>query len=175
MYRTKHVLQSGSMVSKIKALRPDSTILHIGHQDLWNGKTPEDILNDVKQIIYKVLETTDTKLCVSLVIPVTSHKHLNERIKIYNRDLAQFVGTVRRERRYNDRLFTTDNRKLTDDIVRSVGAHGAEVKLTPKGENMLWLLMKDSIDRSIGRPIEYPRNSDSYRRGSFNRNVTQNG
>ena len=117
MYRTNHVLQSGSMVSKIKALRPDSTILHIGHLDLWQGKGPDEILNDVKQIIYKVLETTDTKLCVSLVI---SHKHLNERIKLYNHDLVNFIKTVRVERRYNDRLFTTNNRKLTDDDVRSV-------------------------------------------------------
>ena len=173
MYRTKHILQSGSMVSKIKALKPESTILHIGHRDLWDGKTPEDVLNDVKQIVYKVMENTSTKLCISLVIPVTAHSFLNQQIKSYNEDLARFIGSVRRNSDYSNRLFTTDNRKLTDYLKKSVGTHGSEVKLTDKGENILWLLLKDSFDRSLGRYRRYETQRDSYRR-SYNRNQNNN-
>ena len=174
LYRTKHILQSGSMISKIKALKSESTILHVGHHDLWDGISPEDVLNDVKQIIYKVLESTNTKLCVSLVIPVTAHKHVNNRIKIYNNDLARFISTVRKNSSYRDRLYTTDNRKLTDHVTKSVGAYGSEVKLNDKGENILWLMLRDSIDRTLGKDPYHEQQRDSYRNKYANRNVSNN-
>ena len=174
LYRTKHILQSGSMISKIKALKSESTILHVGHHDLWDGISPEDVLNDVKQIIYKVLESTNTKLCVSLVIPVTAHKHVNNRIKIYNNDLARFISTVRKNSSYRDRLYTTDNRKLTDHVTKSVGAYGSEVKLNDKGENILWLMLRDSIDRTLGKDPYHEQQRDSYRNKYVNRNVNNN-
>ena len=171
MSRLKNILQAGSLVSKIKRTKPSVTILHVGHQELWEGKKAEDILNDTKQLIYKILENTETKLCMSLVIPVTCYEILNTKIKDYNAGLGQFVTFIRKQGVHSGRLFTADNRKLGNHVTRAVSAHGADVNLTPKGENLLWLILRDTIDRVAGPGRNVEMGRDSYRRWNHSSNA----
>jgi len=141
------ILKNGNVTSSVTNIKPDMVFIHTGILDLWNGRLTEDVLNDFKQIIWNVLEETKAKICISLLIPCTDHKKLNERIKQLNQGLSAFVYGLRKQLSYRSRVFTTNNDKLTNFITKTVGPNGECLVLSEHGEKILWLKLRDSIAR----------------------------
>ena len=171
MSRLNQVLQSGCVTRKIKQLKPAVTVLHIGHQDLWDGKSVDDVLESIKILTHKVLEETETRLCISLVIPVSGYSQLTEKINDFNWRVSRFIRTTRSILKYQDRLYSTDNNRLGDYTKRSVGATGVEMKLNERGNELLWLRLRDSIDRTLGVEM---RGRITYRRKDLDQKSDQN-
>ena len=167
MSRFKQVLQSGCVTTKIKQLKPAVTVLHMGHQDLWDGKSVDEAIDSLKILTHKILEETETRLCVSLVIPVSGYSQLTEKIKEFNLRISRFIRNTRASTKYKDRLYSTDNSKLGEYTSRSVGANGVGIKLNVRGDELLWLRLRDSIDRTLGVEM---KGRITYRRKDLDRN-----
>ena len=145
------MLRTGNIVSKIKAQKPDMVYLHVGHRDLWRERDPRDVINTAKQLIWKILENTDTRLCMSLVIPTKPFASQYSRISKYNELLEMFIDSVRENHKYRARIFTQHNDRVAGHIKRVVGERaGFEAEVTPEGQRILFLRLKDGVHRTLG-------------------------
>ena len=139
------------LVAKIKNVSYETVFLHVGLQDLhWLKTTPEDLHNKYKQLIYKLLETTNTRICVSQIIPIKGYPYLNERIQQVNEMMFSLISSIRLTYEYKKRIFTSCNDNLANLMTRTVGSHGIELTLSPEGKRKMWLLVKDSLQRTLG-------------------------
>ena len=69
----------------------------------------------MKQIINSMLEQTNIKVCVSLVIPGDGqYPRLDREIDTLNRHTSDFITNLRRNSDYRDRIFTANNNRLRE-------------------------------------------------------------
>lgn len=122
-------------------------LIHVGLQDLWNGRTADDAMNYFKQIIWRVLEETKTQLCLSLVIPAVQYVRLNEKINTVNKCLTSLISEIRYQSKYRNRLFTANNNSLSDHLEKTVSDKGTCLTLSERGEKKLWMKLRDNIYR----------------------------
>ena len=61
-------IKNGNLISRIKAVKPETVVIHVGFGDVLCNTEGNTLINNFKKIIYNVLENTSTKLCVSLII-----------------------------------------------------------------------------------------------------------
>ena len=133
------------------SVRPDMVMIHAGLRDIWSGRPAGEVVNDLEHIIWCLLEHPEVKVCMSLIIPVTSYPQTNKRIEYVNREVTAIISDIRRRfPEFRDRLFTKNNSALSGFLTRSVDSHGLHVSLNPKGQNRLWLHLRDSITRTFG-------------------------
>ena len=59
--------------------------LHVGFGDLINKTKGDTIVDMYKQPIYKLLETSEVKICMSLMEPVQGYPETNSKLKQINR------------------------------------------------------------------------------------------
>lgn len=148
------LLQDGSLLSKIKAQTPETVFIHLGQGDLWTGASGDTVLDYYKQVCWKLLENTSTKICFSLMIPLNGSPRMNSVINQINKFLSDFVSDVRKDSRYNykDRIFTSNNNSLSSQIIYSqlADSSGNKIKLSERGEKLLWLKLKDALNRTLG-------------------------
>jgi len=151
VFSVNDILSRGGLVAKIKNVSYETVFLHVGLQDLhWLKTTPEDLHNKYKQLIYKLLETTNTRICVSQIIPIKGYPYLNERIQQVNEMMFSLISSIRLTYEYKKRIFTSCNDNLANLMTRTVGSHGIELTLSPEGKRKMWLLVKDSLQRTLG-------------------------
>ena len=148
------------MISRIKAVKPETVVIHVGFGDVLCNTEGNTLINNFKKIIYNVLENTSTKLCVSLMIPVPGYPETNSRLRQINTSLREFISCERTSHKYKDRLFTTNNDSLGGYIERRINDSGkACIQLSERGQSRLWLRLRDSLQRSVG--IQTPSNQKS--------------
>ena len=144
------VLDKGSLISKINALSPEVVYLHIGFGDLLNKTEGDSITDMYKQLIYKLLESTKAKICISLMIPVLGYPKTNSKLKQINKIVSDFITQLRNQPKYGKRIFTSNNDALGGFINRTTGLHGVTVALNERGQKNLWIKMRDCLQRSLG-------------------------
>jgi hypothetical protein len=158
----KDIIHAGSLVSKIKASNPEAVYIHAGFGDLTDNTEGDNLLDQYKQLLYKLLESTKTKICVSMMIPVTGYPQLNSRLRQINTEVSKFITQLRSQHRYENRIFTVNNNSIGGYIDRKVGKNGASVTLCERGQKLLYLRVKDGLQRSLGIiPSHRRRRSDS--------------
>ncbi|XP_063692817.1 uncharacterized protein LOC134824771 [Bolinopsis microptera] len=144
-------IKNGNLISRIKAVKPETVVIHVGFGDVLCNTEGNIITNNFKKIIYNVLENTSTKLCVSLMIPVPGYPETNSRLRQINNTLREFISCERTSHKYKDRLFTTNNDSLGGYIERKIDDNGkASIQLSERGQSRLWLRLRDSLQRSVG-------------------------
>ena len=79
-----------------------------------------------------------------------------------NDSITNFVSFVRENRHYTNRFYTQNNKKLAGYIARSVGDYGNTIKLVGRGEKLLWLNVRDALDRTMRDSYQNYRNTDYY-------------
>ena len=146
----KDILREGSLVSKIRANKPEVVYIHAGFGDLLDKTEGEVLLDQYKQLIYKLLESTDTKVCISMMIPVAGYPQLNSKLRQINTRVSEFISQLRNQHKYLNRVFTSNNDSIGGYIERRVGPKGASITLGERGQKLLWLRVKDSLKRSLG-------------------------
>ena len=137
------------LVSQIKKINPEVVFLHAGEHDVRVEQGTDALFDNYKQLIWKLLESTSTKICISLIIPVLVHPDLNELIMGFNNKLTKFITDVRRQRHYKNRIYTCSNDSLAVFMKRSVEADGVKLSLSVHGERRLWLRLRDSISTAL--------------------------
>ena len=94
------ILSKGGLVSKLRNFKPEVVLLDVGHHDIfWQRTSADDLITNTKQVIYKLLESTEAKICISLIIPVTGYPNLNETIQIVIDRLSSLISKLRRDSR----------------------------------------------------------------------------
>ena len=149
-YSLNEILSKGALVSKIKASKPEIIYLHAGFGDLLNKTKGDSIVEMYKQLIYKLLETSEVKICISLMIPVLGYPETNSKLKQINKCVSDFISQVRNQPKYTNRIFTSNNDVVGGFINRSVGPKGATVNLSDRGQKKMWIKVKDCLQRSLG-------------------------
>ena len=147
------ILSKDSLISKVRNLKPETVLLHVGHYDLfWHKTSTDDLLAKYKQVIYKLLESTETKICISLIIPVPGYPYLNESIQTVNDHLSSFISNLRVDSglEYGGRIFTSCNNQLGGYITRGTDRHGVTIFLSEGGRRKAWLILKDALQRTLG-------------------------
>ena len=144
------ILKKGSLISKINALSPEIVYLHIGFGDLLNKTEGDSIIDMYKQLIYKLLESSKAKICVSLMIPVLGYPETNSRLKQINKIVSDFITQLRNQTRYEDRIFTNNNDALSGFVNRTSGPRGVSVALNERGQKKLFIRIRECLQRSLG-------------------------
>ena len=149
-YSLNDILSKGTLASKVKALSPEIIYLHVGFGDLINKTKGDTIVDMYKQLIYKLLETSEVKICMSLMIPVLGYPETNSKLKQINRCVSDFISQVRSQPKYWNRIFTSNNDAVGGFINRAMGSKGATVNLSEHGKKKMWIKIKDCLQRSLG-------------------------
>ena len=140
-------LTKSSIINKIKHDKPEMVFMHVGLNDIRDLRSCDDILNDFKQVVWKLLENTEVKLCYSNIIPILGYPDLNKRITEVNNIFNNFLSQARDQIKYRKRIFTSGNDNLGGFIKRMVGKDGILLKLDQRGENKIWIRMRDALFR----------------------------
>ena len=147
----------GSLTDIVCTSNPEVTFIHLGTGDLLQGTDPTRLINTFKEIIYETLEKTKTKLCISLMIPITGCQTLNENISEANNALSLYISELRNCEKYQQRIYTTNNNSLGYFICKDLSSKGIGITLTERGQSKLWLRLRDSLNRALGRIQPRPR------------------
>ena len=124
--------------------------MHLGQGDIWKKKDSGTIIGYAKQTIWNLLNTTNSKLCVSLLIPLVKSKQQNIEIRKINEEITAFITDLRKDESFSDRIYSSNNNSLSGYIKYSTGAHGKYLDLNKRGLAKLWLMMRDSLRRTLG-------------------------
>ena len=106
----------------------------------------------------------------------------DEQVNETNKSVSSLVSELRSRNNYHQRLFTANNDRLRHLVNKRVGDKGIEMALNERGKNILWLKLRDNIERSlhINQPTSRKKFDtqpsearQTYRRTSFLRNNRQ--
>ena len=144
------LLRKGSLVSTINKVKPEAVLIHLGQGDVWKKIDPDTIIGYAKQTIWKLINSTDVKICISLLIPLLGSPQQHEVIQKINEELSSFITELRKVKAYSDRIYSSNNSSLSGYIKYSTGPHGKKLDLTERGLAKYWLMMRDAIRRTLG-------------------------
>ena len=108
-------------------------------------------MENYKKLIYDLLESTPTKVCISSIIPIPGYPDLDRDIGRTNKEVVDFVTSLRKSAAYKDRIFCSSNNRVGGYVTREVGSHGIELFVGDRGRRILWLTLKDSIRRCLAQ------------------------
>ena len=144
------LLTKGGLISKAHHIKPEVILLHVGLHDLfWYKTDADDLVGKYQKIIKQLLESTDAKICVSLIVPVPGYPGLNDNITAVNTSLVALISKMRSSQP-TKRVFTSCNKQLGGFITRGTGSHGISLFLAEGGKRKAWLLLKDALQRTLG-------------------------
>ena len=144
------LLSKGGLIAKAHHIKPEVILLHVGLHDLfWHKTDADDLVGKYQKIIKQLLEATDAKICVSLIVPVPGYPGLNDNITAVNTSLVALISKMRSSQP-TKRVFTSCNKQLGGFITRGTGSHGITLFLSEGGKRKAWLLLKDALQRTLG-------------------------
>ena len=144
----KDLLTKGGLLAKARNINPETIFLHVGLHDLfWHKTDADDLVEEYKRLIHKLLESTNAKICISLIVPVPGYPGLNNNIEAVNGSLVNYIAKIRSS---SKRVFTSSNKQLAGYITRGTGARGVTLFLTERGKRKAWLILKDALQRALG-------------------------
>ena len=166
------VKETNNITRKIAETRSHTVFIHSGFHDLWSGDNVDDVINNYKRLVYDLPEKTSAIICISLIIPGSKYyPKLESEVNSINTWIFSFISNLRSHNKYQNRIYTANNNRLKDFMSRSVGPNGIAMVLNERGKKLLWLKLKDALERttsikapSIGR---VPKERQTYRRNSY--------
>lgn len=104
----------------LKSCKPDAVFLLIGTNDLSQGKTPDEIINNYEKIVKNITEYNSTlELFIQSVLPINKNQFIlppnydNDKIKSLNKMIENLQdGRVRYVNLYDDFLDHNGNLKI---------------------------------------------------------------
>ena len=168
-----------NILSKITETKSDLVFLHTGFKDLWSGNKAGETAEDLKQVLSWLLERSEAQICVSLVIPGDGqYAELDKEVKILNRTITDHITELRKYDKYKNRVITINNNRLREFMSKCVGPQGTQLVLSSRGKNLLWLRLRDGLNRSLNPNLSSankPINSMGYdERETYRRNLQKN-
>ncbi|KAL5256064.1 hypothetical protein ACHWQZ_G011320 [Mnemiopsis leidyi] len=131
---TSHLIRTGGLISRVRKVKPDVVYIHTGFEDLYKNKmSPKNLLENYTKIIYDLLESTPTKVCISSIIPIPGYPELDRDIGRANKKVVDFVTFLRNSPAYNDRIFCSCNNRVGGYVTREVGSHGIDLFVGDRG------------------------------------------
>lgn len=163
------IQRRGSIVNKIKQLQPGVAVFHLGYGDISKDIASDEIVSSYKKLIWDIVEKTDTKICISLMLPVPGLTKHNAKVKEINAQVQGFISSQIKRSDLRNRLFTSNNARLEAHMGTEMSPTYSRLipALSDRGHKIMWLILRDSINRSLGLPIK-PReitNNNSRTRG----------
>ena len=151
-----------ALLSKINKICPEAVFLHAGQADILNKIEGNKVVDCMKKLIQSLLASnTSTKLCISLIVPLSKNvPQVQSIIRQVNREIADWVSELRKNG--ESRIFTQNNDALRGFIHKSTGKYGVTVSLNERGQRKLWLSLKDALNRTLH---DIPKFSSSGRGG----------
>ena len=140
----------GSLISKIKHIKPSVLVMHMGYGDILAGDDSESIIDNFKVVIYDILEKTESKLCISQIIPIKDNQNQSRKIDFINETISTFLSELRTQSKFKNRVFTSNNTKIGGFTKSSVGPNGRSTEIDAHGLAILWLNLRECINRSLG-------------------------
>jgi len=153
-YKTlRDALVDNSLIGKIKSLNPAVVFIHLGQSDLLRKSPGNEVVLNMKKLLEKLNRVENTKICVSLLIPLIGLPSTNSIIKQVNREISRHISELRRKTEYEPRYYTQNNDRLSGFIQQSSGKHGVTYSLNGHGQRKLWLQLKDGLNRSVSGEV----------------------
>ena len=160
------VVSDTSLPSKINKICPEVVYLHVGQADILNKSEGNKVVDCMKRLIRSLMASTNAKLCISLIIPLSNHVPQVQSItRQVNRELANFVSDLRKNTKGEAKIFTQNNDALGGFIQRTIGKHGVTVSLNERGQRKMWLHLKDALIRIL-RDVSKGRSSERNNRSN---------
>ena len=145
-----NLLSHGNIASKVQQTKSDMVYCHLGNAELWLRENPEDVVNSMKMLIWKILEQTQSKICISLAIPLKPFPNIYGLVTRYNFLLSQFIESVRDQRKYRSRIITQNNNRVTSHVTRTIGPKaGFSPRISEVGKNILWSKLREGMERTL--------------------------
>ena len=120
----------------------------MGINDLLKKKA--GLVNTVEEFSEHLLTSTRAQIYFSGLIPSSNDKALNERIRIVNEDIEDYVSWLHKDKQEaRDRIFTYTNNSIGDQNHYTIGAG---FNLKEKGRNKLWLRLREGLRKTMRLP-----------------------
>ena len=150
------IQRRGSIVNKIKQLQPEVAVFHLGYGDISKDIASDEIVSSYKKLIWDIVEKTDTKICISLMLPVPGLTKHNAKVKEINAQVQGFISSQIKRSDLRNRLFTSNNARLEAHMGTEMSPTYSRLipALSDRGHKIMWLILRDSINRSLGLPIK---------------------
>ena len=150
--------QSKKLNQAVTRLRPDCIYIHTGANDFIKKKA--GVMGHVKELAQHLMKTTKAQICFSSLIPTTNNSSHNNKIKLVNEEISDYVSWLRSSNsEAKDRIFTFTNDKIGDHNSYSPTTG---FKLSDKGQKMLWIRLREGLKKTLRLPrISYHGNNSS--------------
>ena len=149
---SKMARDTDKIAEKILKSKYEMVILHAGHRDLWRGDKVQQINENYRHLINQLAQKTKVKICVSQIIPTGNYyPGFDEEVKKINEFVSSLISDLRACSEYDNRIFTANNDKLGKYVTRSTGPSGIQMSINSRGKNILWLKLRDGIERSLNK------------------------
>ena len=137
------------LLKTVSKLNPEVVFFHLGQGDIWKKLEAETIAGYAKQMMWKLLVDTEVRICFSLLIPLNSSPQQKAAIEAVNESITYFITELRKNSNFGKRIFSMNNNTLGGYLKYSTGPNGKKVDLNEKGLSKFWLMMKDSLRRTL--------------------------
>ncbi len=136
-------------------MRPDAVYIHLGMNDFIKKKS--GIAKYVQNISEHLLEASSAQICFSLIIESANDSNLNERIRLVNEEIHNYVSWLHTQRAdARRRVFTFANNQLEDYNFYSVNGG---FKLRERGQKKLWIRLREGLRKTLRLPRTNYHNS----------------
>ena len=143
------LLKNSKQLNKtLKRLKPECIYIHTGINDFLYKKT--GLVGHVKELYLHLLKTTAAQICFSALIPSSNDYYINDRIRIVNEETRNHITWLHNHKpEVKDRIFTFTNEKIGD---QSTYSPSTGFKLSQRGQNMLWLRLREGLRKTLRLP-----------------------
>jgi len=136
-----------AIFDKIESYKPGLIVVHLGYADIHEGRDPEEVVSDCKELIRSLSKKGKTCLSQPLVPKNTKHTEFRDKLQRYSDSMANCITDLRRTKAPGEyEVFTKHpgktlrrHVKFQDDM--------PQAKLTRRGKGLLWNNFRESLDR----------------------------
>ena len=153
-------MREGTLSSKTTASSSEVVYIHAGFGDLLDKTEGDDLIDQFKQLINKLLEDIKARVCISTMIPVPGYPQFNSKLRQINTKVSDFISELGKQQKYRNRVLTNINDSLGGYINRKTCPGRTSISLSKRGQKLLLLGVKDGLQRSLGITQRRPRSEN---------------
>ena len=152
--------KSKQLNSTLKRLEPDCIYVHTGINDVLKKKA--GVISYIEELADHLLKSTEAQICFSLLIPSTNDSELNEKIRMINTEIVDYISWLHQnDPSTKQRIFSFTNDSLEDYNFFSVTTG---FKLRERGQKLLWLRLREGLRKTMRLPRTNHQSGNSQRR-----------
>ena len=148
----KDLAGDSKLKDKIDNLKPECIYLHMGANEMYKGENDKMALVDIEDFVWYLIDMTQSRICLSTVIPTANNNYMNKSINRFNDGIRDLVTEIRKERPdLEEHIFSYFN----DSVGwQNKTSHSQEVILSDLGKNIMWKRLKDGLCKALRLPRE---------------------